>query len=203
LQDRLPARCLEEPSLVFNTSEVTPVSPFPLGHPCTADTLGEVLTRCLGAWLALRPHQPELLIRVNSGSNRRLSPAPTDIPRDTTKRTQVGLPARGSWIRVLEVFAVPGRCESPSVRGRQRSHAGWVIGRMQSARFLKNEENGGGVSKLATCQKVVFFKSGWRCCITKELAPRLLCGPSRSNRTKNNAKVPGPGTRWLSEVVGS
>ena len=75
----------------------------------------------VGEWRArvkrqLSPHQPELLIRLNSGSNRRLAPAPTDIPRDTTKGTQAHWHARDPWMHTREIsLSVVGarrlRCE--------------------------------------------------------------------------------------------
>ena len=51
-----------------DASEVTPVSPFPLGRPSSADTTrGGFNPMLRGAWLMLRPHQPGLLIRLNPG----------------------------------------------------------------------------------------------------------------------------------------
>jgi hypothetical protein len=63
----------------------------------------------LGAWRPrvkrqLRPHQPELFGRLNSGSNRRLAPASADVP---LKETYAGGVA-WSW---LVDSRVRGHCD--------------------------------------------------------------------------------------------
>jgi hypothetical protein len=157
------------PPVSFDRSEVTPVSPYPLGRPVTADTTrGGFNPMPAGAWLALRPHQPELF------DSDELRIEPPALAGTHGYSSMESLRRHRSWAG----GCAQARRRASGARFKARRSSGaadswWTDVRGGQARWkLKNDENCVRVSKLGTCQNREFFKIEQSLEVECKLAPQ-------------------------------